>query len=148
MRYPYSDEYMNYDCETKHYVLTEKDVIDNLGINIKERMNNDNSVRALLRQVSIQVYNYIHQFNTSNDFQDYVIAKTESGRTIIKEAMEQQLVYILVAGDLTRVPDVNQRALWFDEMAKQTLLKTITEIGCSICYSGRFPNSIPLDKEW
>ena len=146
--FPFTDEFMRYDKQNHRYVLTDKDVLNNLGINLSARINDPNTISALLKQVSMQVYTYIHQFNIENDFQDYVIAKTETGRKIIKEAMEQQLLYFLTVGDLSRSADVNQRALWFDEAAKQILLTPIPEIGVNICYTGKFRFSIPNNAEW
>ena len=147
-KFPHSDDLMTYDFKNHRYVLTDKDVFNNLGINLSARVNDANTVSVLLKQVSMQVYTFIHQFNIENDFQDYVIAKTETGRKIIKEAMEQQLLYFLTVGDLSRSADFNQRALWFDETAKQILLKPIPEIGTHICYMGRLSCSIPDNAEW
>ena len=138
MKYPLSDDYMTYDYKTHRYILTEKDVEENLGINLSLRNENPIVRNALLKTISNHVYNYIHAYNINNILQDYIIAKTELGREIIKEAMENQLVYVLNVGDLSRVADVNLRPLWFDEQAKQSLFRVIPEIGTTICYSGRF----------
>lgn len=143
MNYPHNDDYMIFDYKSHRYILTEKDVEENLGINLVERNENEVARRNLLNLCSQHVYNYIHSHNISTGFQDYIIAKTETGRAIIKEAMEHQLVYIMSAGDLSRVPDVNLRALWFDEQAKQALLKEIPEIGTTILYTGKFPPYVP-----
>ena len=136
MKYPYSDVFMTYDYKTHRYILTDKDVIENLSIDINHRLKDKNLVSNLLNQISLQVYSYIHQFNKNNKAQDFIIASTEDGRTIIKEAMEQQLIYFLSVGDLSRTPDENKRKFWFDEIAKQVLLRDIKEIGTTICYSG------------
>jgi hypothetical protein len=136
MTYPYSDDYIKYDFVAHRYILTEKDVTDNLGIDIFKRLKNKNVINSVLNQVSLQVYNYIHQFNEDNKAQDYIIAKTEDGRRIIKEAMEQQLIYFLTVGDLSRTTDKEKRAMWFDEQAKQVLLQDIAELGTTICYQG------------
>ena len=146
MTYPYSDLFMKYDYKTHRYILTDKDVTDNLCIDIHNRLKNKNLVDSLLNQISIQVYSYIHKFNKNNKAQDYVIASTEDGRQIIKEAMEQQLIYFLAVGDLSRTPDENKRKFWFDEMAKQVLLRDIKEIGTTICYTGYLP--VVPSGEW
>lgn len=137
MTYPYSDDYMVFEPNSKRYILTEKDVSEYLAIDLTARLKNKNLVNSLLNQVSLQVYRYIHQFNMNTQAQDYVIAKTCDGRRIIKEAMEQQLIYFLTNGDLSRSTDEYKRELWFDEVAKETLFQPIREIGTSICYSGR-----------
>ena len=61
MKYPYSDKYMTYDYQTHRYVLTDKDVIDNMGINFIECNDNDKAREMMLRQVSLQVYSFIHK---------------------------------------------------------------------------------------
>ena len=148
MKYPYSDEYMTYDFHSHRYVLTEKDVEEVMGIDFHEHNDNETARSMILRQVSLQVYNFIHSHNTATDWQDYVIAKTETGRRIIKEAMEQQLKYLLLVGDSSILLDPNKRHLWIDEMAKEVLMTTIPEIGTTVCYTGRFMARPPLDKEW
>lgn len=140
--YPLSDDFMIFNEQTNRYVLTEKDVLLNLGTNLSERVKDKNAINALLNLVSQHVYRFIHMHNIQNDFQDYIIAHTETGRIIVKEAMEQQLTYILTVGDLTRSTDEKKRMLWFDDLAKETLMRTIPEIGTTICYTGRFFNGL------
>lgn len=147
MKYPFTDDYMIYDHKTHRYTLTEKDVEETLGINLSLRNENPIVRNALLKTISNHVYNYIHSHNIDNLAQDYVIAKTKSGREIIKEAMENQLIYVLNVGDLSRVADVNLKPLWFDEQAKETLFRIIPEIGSSICYCGRFYINTP-EGDW
>lgn len=134
--YPYSDDYMIFNEQANRYVLTEKDVLENYGINLSARFVNPSLVKPTLNQVSLQVYSYIHGFNVNNKMQDYIIAHTEDGRRIIKEAMEQQLLYFLSVGDLSKTPDEHKRKFWFDEMAKEILMQPIKEIGTSILYTG------------
>ena len=148
MKYPYSDDYMTYDFHSHRYVLTEKDVVEYMGIDLKEHNDNENARSMILRQVSLQIYNFIHSHNTATDWQDYIIAKTETGRRIIKEAMEQQLKYLLSVGDASILLDKTKRELWIDEMAKEILLTHIPEIGTSICFTGCFMARPPLDTEW
>ena len=148
MNYPYADEYMIYDYETHRYILTEKCVLEELGINLAERSKNQVARANLLKLASAQVYRFIHEHNTANDFQDYVIAKTETGRKIIKEAMQHQLTYLMMVGDLSRSTDINKRMLWFDDNAKQTLYRPIPEIASSICYTGRFACRPMFGGEW
>lgn len=143
MQYPYSDRYMTFDEVSHRYILTVEDVFENLSINLSERINSENVRKRLLKHISNQIYNFIHSHNTNNDWQDYVIAKTESGRKIIKEAMEEQLIYFLTVGDLSRSLDKEERSIVIDEMAKECLLRTIPEIGTTILYTGRLPQGRP-----
>lgn len=139
MEYPYSDEFMTFDLTKNRYVLTEKDLIENLGIDINQRLKNPNAIKSLLNQISIQVYRFIHEHNINNAFQDFIIAKTCTGREVIRQAMEQQAIYFLTVGDLSRSADLSKRALWFDETAKEILFTNIPEIGTSLLYGGNFP---------
>ena len=134
---PYSDEFMTFNEETKHYELTEQCALKELGINLRERSKNDVAIQRFLRLASSQVYRFIHEHNTDNDYQDHIIANTESGRKIIKEAMQEQLIYLSMVGDISRVHDLQKRALYIDDNAKAVLYRTIPEIGTTICYTGR-----------
>lgn len=146
--YPLTDNFMVYDYDSHRYVLTEKDVSENLGVNISARIKNPTAIKALLEQVSTQVYGFIHDYNANNDYQDFVLAVTESGRKIIKKAMEEQLKYVLTVGDLTRSTDEKKRAMWFDMTAKRELLKPILELGCSILYTGCLPKIQASGVKW
>lgn len=148
MTFPKEDKYMIFDKVSHRYVLTEADVFENLAINLSERIENEAVRKRLLNYISKQVYNFIHAFNDANDWQDFIIAKTESGRAIIKEAMEEQLVYFLTVGDVSRSLNREERAFNIDEMCKQCLLKTIPEIGTTILYTGRVPQLKPMEWEW
>lgn len=144
--YPYTDDYMTYDYDTHRYILTQKDVSENLGIDLTARIKAPNAINALLKQVSTQIYNFIHSHNVANEFQDFIIAKTYKGRAVIREAMEQQLIYFLAVGDLSRSTDREKRALAIDENAKNVLLQPIPEIGTTILYSGRFRVNVILSQ--
>lgn len=147
MKFPYNDNYMTFDKISHRYVLTEKDAFDNLAINLSERIPNENVRKRVLRNISIEIYNFIHSHNINNEWQDYMIAKTESGRNIIKEAMEEQLIYFLTVGDPSRSLEVEQRKMGVDEKAKAILMQTIPEIGTTILYTGRVPQG-KINWEW
>lgn len=137
--FPYSDTYMSYDFTHHRYILTQKDVMENLGIDIEARLTVPNAIPALLNRISVKIYSFIHTHNVNNQLQDYIIAKTESGRRIIREAMEEQLIYFLTVGDLSRSVDEAERRLAIDQTAIDILLQPIPEIGCSILYCGTLP---------
>lgn len=144
---PYDDDYMTYDYNSHRYVLTLQDVKQNLGVDLENRITFANAIPTLLNRISVKIYAYIHTHNVMNDYQNYIIAKTEKGREIIKSAMEEQLLYLLTVGDLSRSIDINERALAIDDTAKQILLDRIPEIGCSICYCGKLP-IVNLGDNW
>lgn len=152
IEYPLTDDYLAYNYTAHRYVLTLKDVEENLAIDLTARIKNANAINSLLERISVQIYAFIHSHNHQNDLQDYIIAKTEKGRDIIKRAMEEQLIYFLTVGDLSRSTDLNKRALAIDETAKNILLETIPQIRTSICYTGNFFNQVVFtnlsDTQW
>ena len=134
MNYPKSDEYMRYDFTLHRYVLTPKYVTDVLGIDLLSRINSGNSpnaeaaVNALLNTASVHVYNYVFQFGDSRTL-TWIIAKSPSARDIIRQAMGEQLTFILTVGDLSRAYDAAERANYMDIAAKMTLDGTVRETG-------------------
>ena len=146
--YPLTDEFMVYDYENHRYILTEKDVEENLGISLIARSKNANARAQVLKQVSRQVYAFIHDYTLSGceEAKDYIIATTKSGRAKIKEAMEQQLLYFLTVGDVSKTTDVQKRALKFDETAKAILEEYIPELGTNLLYTGQI--RVVMNKEW
>lgn len=137
MTHPYDDDYMVFDYNSNRYILTEKSVQETLGVNLSARCKSEEAKKAYLRLASIQIYNYIHKHNIDTALQDYIIANTESGRKIIKEAMEMQILLFVSAGNLSVLPDEKMRALSIDMNAIAILEQVIPEIGTSILYTGK-----------
>lgn len=141
--YPYSDEYMIFDAVTNRYVLTKQYVRDVLAIDLDTRINDRTTINPqamknrLLRLASNHVYNFIHEHNVNTAAQDYLIAHCPALRPIIRDAMGEQLTYILQSGDESRAPTRSQRALWFDKSAADTLAQNVPGLGISILYTGR-----------
>lgn len=138
MKYPYTDDFMRYDLNSHRYVLTAKCVKTELGINLETEFKTDikNSINAFLLLVSQQTYNIIHNYSANNDMQDYIIAKTESGRKMIKEAMEFRLLYMLTREEM------------HSEALESTILRSLPEIGTTICYAGRLQYCSCDKSEW
>ncbi len=59
-----------------------------------------------------------------------MIATNPYFRSVIQEAMGEQLVYMNMVGDLSRSTDKEKRELAIDENAKQILINS------GICYAG------------
>ena len=148
MNFPYSDEYMTYDYKTHRYVLTKKCMLEKYNENLQVKFKNEKDVEPFLRQVSTEIYSYIHSHNINTKMQDYILAKTESGREIIQEAMEQQALYMLTVGIISRSLDPTHRALRIDETANDTLLRDIPEIGTTILYAGNLCYRSCDNSEW
>lgn len=140
--YPYDDEYMVFDHSTGHYVLTEKYITEQMGIDLAGRINERNAinpsalVKRFLKQTSNMVYNYIHRFNIDNLLQDLLIAKVPSLRPLIQEAMTEQFYYLSIVGDISRSTEREKRELAIDENCKAVLERTVPELGTTILYTG------------
>lgn len=137
---PYSDEHMIFSESSGRYVLTPQAIQDRFGINLLDEAKNDAyaeiAVNEVLDTVSLHVYNFIFSHSVHNDYQRQCVNCLESGRSIVYEAMLRQFAYLKAVGDLTKSTDANKRALWFDTMAEQTLLRVIPETGRSLLYCG------------
>lgn len=133
---PYDDDYMTFDKITGHYVLTEKYALEEYGLDLYTDANDRNStnaqlaVKAILKQVSNLIYNFIHGFSIYNKRQDYIIATAPHMRKVIMDAMGNQLLYMSQVGDLSRSTDAEKRNLAIDENAKSILVNS------GICYCG------------
>ena len=82
------------------------------------------------------IYQYLHGFVSDENLQDEIIAKCPSVRPVMRRALEQQLLYFLTVGDLSRSTDTYKRALAIDQMAQSILNRRISELGHSLTYSG------------
>lgn len=137
MNFPYSDEYMRYDYKTHHYVLTKKYILEELGVDLDKGIKGSaKNSELILRRISNLVYNFIHKHSANNNFQDYIIAKTEKGRDILFRAMSEQFLYMRMVGDLSTSTDYNKRALALDDTVLGILYEDIPEIQTTICYTG------------
>lgn len=135
----YSDEQLVFDEYKGQYRLTAKAILDNLGIDLSGAMkDNANGTTAILWRISALVYKKIHEYNSDTEWQDSVIAHTETGRRIIKDAMLDQFLYVKTVGDLSMSTDVNKRACWFSTTTEEILFRVIPEIGTSICTLTRY----------
>lgn len=140
---PYSDDYLKYDDLNGHYRLTEKALTESVGLDLRARIgegatvNPDAVIYRFLQLTSDMVYGFIHEHNICNRLQDEIIAKTKSGREIIKRAMEYQALYMANVGNLSYSVKPEERAVAIDETCKNILNTTIPEIGVCILYTGR-----------
>lgn len=140
---PYSDDYMTYDEAQNRYVLTEKAVLDEYGIDLAaEALDSGNliAVKAILKRVSKVVYNFIHTFSNQNDVQDRMIAYSDTGREMIKSALLEQFLYMRVNGDLSLSANPNERFNAVSDDVRTILERRLTEFcGYSVLYSGMLP---------
>lgn len=139
---PFSDNLMTYNQETHRYTLT-KDYVIKLSPDIITMLKNEDEILGVLEQISDDIYDYIHEYNTREDVQDYIIAHTDTGRRIIQKAMEKQLLYVSAVGDTTFYLDKDKREMYLAVKAKKILQNTIPEIGTCILYTGNLPLMLP-----
>lgn len=139
---PYSDDFLFYDENTNHYILTEKALVENVGVNLRARLGEsalvtpDIVIRSFLRRTSDMIYQFVHEHNVNNAKQDCLIATVPELRPIIQKAMEYQAVYVLNVGDLYLSVKPEERAVAIDYLAQSILGNTVPSLGVSILYSG------------
>ncbi len=139
---PYSDDYLYYDEKTNRYMLTEKALVENVGLNIRARMsdtalvNPEVAIKSFNRTVSDMVYQFIHQHNVNNRAQDCLIATVPELRQIIQQAMEYQAVYVANVGNLYLSAKPEERAVAIDYLAQSVLGDVVPCLGYSILYTG------------
>lgn len=141
--YPYSDEYMIFDETTGRYVLTEKYLIEKIGVDLSANVNERGAVnpqilvKRFLTEVSDDIYEFIHQYNVNTARQDWLIAHLPSLRGIIQKAMDKQFVYSRLNGLLGYSADKDVQTQGICPKARDTLMQIVPELGFSILYTGR-----------
>ena len=159
--FPYSADDMEYSTETHRYKLTNEYVLKVTGINLQEVLNPgmmsqpQQVSQNYLEQISKEIYEYIYETNDETLKQEYLLAKLPSLRKIIREAMLQQVLYVLNGGDLGLYNGVNLKTgqildprqlqqVGISPYAKRELNTQLPEIGVAITYQGKLP--LLLDK--
>lgn len=136
MNYPYNDDNMIYDYEDHRYVLTAQYVREKMGVDLEARYKHPGSVQAILNKVSDLCYDYIAIFNNA-EMQKYIIAKTESGRRLILNAMRCQMEDASLNGFFDTGATKDEREMWIAQSTKRKLDNTeLPEIGKVITYAG------------
>lgn len=141
-QYPYNDDYMYFDSDRNRYILTQKCVLDKYGVDLesalseRKAVNAQVMVQAFLREVSDDIYDYIHEYNANTHKQDMLIAYVPSLRKIVQTAMEKQFLYNRLNGILgfSAVKDEQDQAVC--PKAKKALEQIAPELGISILYTG------------
>ena len=161
MNYPYSDTEMRYLASAHRYVLTEEGVRTALGLDLLTRLNKrgvtDTAalVGQVLNQISMVVYHRIYSNAPNHYLAEYLAAKHPMARNILLEAMQQQLMYFLVNGDLTKISGVDTRRgstldrdslqhAAIDPMTAEILDRELDSAGLRLTYCGFQWSAIPL----
>lgn len=136
------DDYIKLDALTGHYVLTEKALTDNLGLDLRSRLsegatvNPEAVINSFLRLASDMVYGFIYKHNINNKKQAAIIRCVPAARQIVSRAMEYQALYLANVGNLSYSTNPEERKNAIDETCKAVLNTTIREIGHSLLYTG------------
>lgn len=111
---PQNDYAMTYDKSRHRYILTTEDVLVNLNINLHAELRTNglaadeaNEADKLLDRVSRIVYQHIYSHASRPRKMERRLALDPGLRDIIREAMEEQLLYILANGDYTNLSGIN-----------------------------------------
>lgn len=159
MSYPLSTDEMYYDYDEHMYVLTADYVTKKTGVNLILMINSpyitdkNTAVKNLLTDISRQIYSFVYSYNVPyNDYQEYLMAKSEIARDLIRIALLKQLGYIIRNGKINEFVGTNvsfnqsNAATPLEDMrgarsihpeAIQTLSRPL-ENGEKLLYSGRY----------
>lgn len=111
---PYSDDHMIYDTDDHRYKLTEAYVVQRMNRNLSEILavhggasDTANEAGILLDRVSRQIYSYCLRCTPTPYKREQVMATDHAKRVAIRDAMAEQLIYVLNNGDLSAYTGVN-----------------------------------------
>ena len=114
MMKPFTDEQMEYDRTEHRYRLTESYVLKRLNRNLSALLadhggasDTSNETRVFLDRVSRQIYGYCYRCTPYPKARERMMALDESKRGAIRDAMAEQMIYILNNGDLSAYTGVN-----------------------------------------
>lgn len=111
---PYSDDHMIYDTADHRYRLTELYVLQRMNRNLSAILadhggasDTANEAGVLLDRISRQIYAYCLRCTPTPYKREQVMATDHAKRVAIRDAMAEQLVYVLTNGDLSAYTGVN-----------------------------------------
>lgn len=113
-KYPYDDDDMVYDYNHHRYVLTEKCVFEELGINLSTDLNmtgdsnNTAVINRTLNNASRTLYNWIYANGGNTQWQEYMLATFPPLRNNIKEMLILMLDYNLRESNISAWSGINQ----------------------------------------
>jgi len=104
--YPFNDSDMTYDLSNHRYALSKGYLLKN-GQNLDEILdatgdsNKSTLPKRLLERASMLVYNHIYSFNHNMFGPEYHLAKNAQLRTMIRDVLLEQVLFMLSNGDLS-----------------------------------------------
>jgi len=98
--FPYNDTDMEYDLDTRQYLLTVEGVSNLLGENLATLLGNTVKANLFCVEASDIVYNYIYSYSQIRQItiKRYTIAKDGDLRELFKRALIAQMRYMVRSG--------------------------------------------------
>lgn len=93
-----NDDYMTYDLASHRYILTEKALMDDKGIDIRAQFSQqpDVDVPAFLKRVSLIVYTWLYR-GAKNVYESEYALSLPQFRDVLKEGLEEQAMAMLTS---------------------------------------------------
>lgn len=119
------DEYSVFDEFSGQWLLTPAAVLKFAAIDLyeelKDETNTETQVEVFLREISDEIYSYIHDFATNNEYQDMILGNYDEGRKLVMRAMLAQVKYVKSVGFLNWTTDEKKLTMTINETAKSIL---------------------------
>lgn len=119
---PYSDYEMTYDQRSHRYLLNEEYVLGVMNIDLKDILNTAesadmaNAPGVFLGRISKLIYSYIYRIVAFKNSTERDLALDERNRDVLRDAMSEQVIYVLNNGDFSGFSGVNlQSGIAIDE---------------------------------
>jgi hypothetical protein len=159
--YPLSGQDMIYSIDEHRYILLSSYVTLKTGIDLSLYIDDayvvdkTTAVNSMLSDISNQIYCFVYSYNSDNNYQEWLMAKSEMARGILSQAMLLQLGYILANGKSNEFVGLNidtpsqgakndledlrgERSIHPEAIQ---LLRRKLETGDSLLYSGEYEYS-------
>ena len=114
MKAPYSDNYMTYDTSEHRYILTDAFVREKMNIELSDLFDTSaatadiaNEKARFLDRVSLMIYGFIYRLCPLRYVKERELALDASCRIPLRQAMAEQIRYIMFNGDLSLYSGVN-----------------------------------------
>lgn len=104
---PINDEYMKYDFRNHRYVLTEKAIFEEVGVNLNDITSCITDKKIFLKRVSSDVYSYIKGNSRSPEYIEYILAVDTDLRPMVQEMLISQAEYVLLNGAVSAFSGIN-----------------------------------------
>lgn len=105
---PINDEYMIYDFRNHRYMLTEKAVFEEVGVNLNDITGGNVTDKNLfLKRVSTDVYSYLLENSRSSDYIEYILAVDTDLRPMVQSMLIAQAEYTLLNGSISMFAGIN-----------------------------------------